>query len=560
MNKDEEIIIKHIDEFKTAIIGLLTVYGPSTIDTIYSDLNNYFPLLLKTYGDHLNEMLDLLCQSQLVEKSKKEYSAIPFNFVKQINKVMKQRDILPVGDKDFTARDITAHGCNGNMIDCEEFAPLKEHLQKTITDKKQLESILNELVLLPYLFIESQQAFMIVNSIAKGKIAGDLFFELYDNYFETIPRFFFGGYSFVEYQEELRKLYPDLYSQNEDKLIKTYPSKQDYPVFTYSDLIDLGNKIKETQIYKLIDSDRILELTINGKKVYVQILGFYRKDTGIIIYTSKKELLYTYHFAISDPNKYPDMPYRVSMIEVCLNDPGGFANQEVLDDMKKHNYPEYPSYIRVKANHSNHLANDEEIQLVGGVLSDLLTYIKTNNLSDISLHLGQKKKDDFNIDQVYITPQETVYGGYNEIELGDPFLNYEINPIDTSKIKEVKKHLKKDISVGCYVYPAIMEDDELAYMIIVRDDKTDTILGILVKRLSEMSNIINDLLDLLNEKKVCPKGFFVNNEYTFEMFIDLIDYFKGFGFVEDNQLDDIYRQTKNFNLSNTKGFDNKKFS
>lgn len=544
---NKEKLLEKVNEIVDAITGLLVVYGPTELEMIEEDLKHYFKDLYKMYKSEIEQILYALVSIQQIQKEDDMYSVIPFNIIDATDKAFEDcDDDVYIGDKEFTGKEILDFGSSKNMIQGKIFKELKKFIEEEIKDEKKIRDIENTLVHLPYLAVNSEEALMIVKDKAKKKIDEDKFLNLYFDYSNNVPRYFYGGYSFKEHNDLILDELEKSGKIKKDNLIKTYPDKKDYPKFTYKDLIELGNKIKKCEIYKIIDSDRVLELTINSKKVYVSILGFYGKDIGIIIYPSLQDLEYTYHFLLADPENYPDSVFRLNCIEVCVEDPGGFASDKVLGELKKNHYPEVPSFIRVKSNYENRLVNDEEIQIVGGVLSDLLTYIKNTDLSDIKIHLGEKEEIDYDINQLYITDNEVIYGGYNHFRLGQACLNFLPKPIDKVKVNRLKKFNKVDISIALYVYPTIINNNELPYMLILRNEETGMIVDIALKGINEMPNILNDVLDLMYKHEICPKTIGVNNDYAYDVFIEFMDYFKEYGLTDNEELNTIYNEFFNY--------------
>ena len=303
----------------------------------------------------------------------------------------------------------------------------------------------------------------------------------------------------------------------------------------------LANIVNNSEIFKLIDSDKVLEFFINGKPVYVSILGYYGKDKAIIIYRSRQEMINTFGLMIDEYKEdYPDISGHVSCIEVSCNNTD-FLSDDLIKELESSNIGLMPNFVSIQSTKGLRLINKDETNLVGAVLSDIIKLFQISNLSDIKLNLGETD-DIYKINQVYVLDDEVLYGKYNDIEIGDVILPFKLNKVDKKLVRRVCEYEEDEVLIGTYISNCYVEEThEYPHMIIVANKKTGFIYKCFMKPVKDMANIKNEVLELFDMLNINPQSIYVNNDYCFEIFDEFDEYFI-LDYDEECLLNDIYKE------------------
>ena len=544
-----------------AITAIVTVYGPLDFKQIEDYLKKYYPDLLKgNYKEEIDVYLDSLVYANRLYKKGKKYSAIDFNILKEVSKQTKELSKVVEGKEKVFDRDTLLKYADFNKLDgIKEYDELKKYIYSLdFKDPKVKDEILFALCLGDYFCYDAFSLFDVLKRETKN-VKLDDFTEYVGNFSGSLPRPFLHGYSYKEIDDISETIYKTGSQQFDDffspkNKIKGPFLKSKYNDFSYQDCIELGKKVDKCEIFKLVDSDRILEFFINEEVVYVQILGFYNRDNAIIIYRNRNEMLNAQTILQSDDvNAYPDMAYHMSCIEVTLRDSTNFLTLDMEQKLKNDNLPLLPNFVTLEAAKERRFPNQRELNLIGGVLTDILRLVKISNLSEIALHLGDKDESvkPYDISQVYVLDNEVLYGEYNEIELGDYILPYKLNKVDKKLIKAVKKCPKHEISLGTYITGFSIEDEEeFPHITIIYDNTTGLIVGSHLYSSKNIKDVKNEILKKLIDANICPKVIACNNEYCFELFDEYLEFFDLY--IGDNEnLNEIYEElTKASSLNN----------
>ena len=533
---DKENIIKLGECLKAIVI----CYAPLNEEEIIAKMKEYFKSVYNMYKDQwIASILKGMCDARQLICKDGYYSIIEIEDMDELqDKIfnIKEEKKFKNGKELFRYHDLS------KLDGIEEFDMLKQYVLLLEVKNNKEEEVMFTLATMSYMMVDNDIVYEYLKKNVKKKVDYDVLNTLMFKYGSIIPRPFLKGYNLQEYMEqsELVQKADDFFSDKYE--IKHYPKKTDYKTFTYEDCIKLAKQLNRSELFKIIDSDRVLELTINGNKVYVSVLGFYNKDIGIIIYKNWKEMLYTYSFLLGRQEEFPDLALRPCNIEVNLREPAGFLTEDVLDELNQHKYPECPSFVRLEANAVPRLINEEEIQLVGGVLSDLVKLPQLCNLSDIKNNLGEKKNDMPNVNQVYVGDDEVAFGYFNDPAFGDFLLNFKPEHLNKNLFNQLKKFPKHSINIGVYIMNAC-ENGKLPYCIFVKDNDTGLMIDMFLRHKEEMGNVVNDVLNIFKEHKIYPRDIGVNNEYTYEIFGELGDLLDEYLIDDENrEMDDIYME------------------
>lgn len=538
MNKDLKVIKKLND----VVFSILYAYGPLNEKEIDLKIRYYFKDLVDSFGDYsTDKILNFLVDTKQIVKKGKLYTVIPFNIVEITNKEM-QFPIEPPEKVFNNGEELLNITCLSNKENIKEVRELKNYLKSLnikINKKELIDDILTSILFTDYTNYLKE---------ALSELPEDTDFNFINEKKEAIckmlPRFFLKGNSFEEFQAFIvSESTVHQINSSKNMKIKEYPLKKDYPNFTYEDCIELTKRFDITKLCNMVDSDRVLELTINGKKRYVSVLGFHKKDYGLIIYPTYDEFKQMYPFILGEHvQDYPDIAYHYNVIEVCMVDPKNMATDNVRKQMKKMGYPLFPSFIRIETNHDIRLANQEEINIIGGVLSDLLKMMSNTDFSEICLHLGDKNEKYDDINQVYVTDEETLFGSYFDPELGRTYINFELDQLNKKKVKELLTlKNKKDLFIGLFITPFTI-DCYMPYLLVIEDAENGFVYGMEVFEEDRNKDIVNYLVRKLIELGICPKSLGFNNEYCAEVFLQLEMYFDDYYVVEECDVNNVYKR------------------
>lgn len=542
-------------DFIDEILSVINVYGPLDKEGIEDYLVEYYSHSLNEYE---KEEMDLYLESLIAINRLYEfnnmYSSLTQDALKHANKELREYIII-IGktEKKYSKEELIKYANVDKLYGIKEFDKLKKYYDSLVFKNK---AIKEELFLALCFGIYS--CFDINNVIdeldkSTNNLNRDKLNKYLTDYSAILPRPFLHGFTYLDLNnieekfEEFNELMNDEEMLNEkiddyfsDKYkIQEKINKKQYGEFSYNDCLQLIRKVDKSEIYKLVDSDKVLELLINDIPVYVAILGYYRNDKAILIFRSKEEMNFT-HYLMTDESavEYPNLTRHVSCIEVS-NEGIDFLTDEMINDLNKKKIPLEPNIAVLNGYKGLRFPNQEELNLVGSVLSDIIKLMQLSNLSEIKLNLGETVEM-FDIYQVYVGDEEVLYGRYNNIEKGDITLDFKLNKVNKKIVNNLKKHKKRDILIGTYIIDAFMEDaQEFPHMVMIIDKETEFIYHGFLKSSKDLKDIKNEVLKVLDELKIRPKCIYVNNDYCYEIFDEYEEYYE-LDYDEDGVLDGIY--------------------
>ena len=102
---------------------------------------------------------------------------------------------------------------------------------------------------------------------------------------------------------------------------------------------------------------------------------------------------------------------------------------------------------------------------------------------------------------------------------------------------------KTPIQIGLFSV-SIENQEEATYITILLDERTGLIIGHILKKESEMDSILKDVILLLEELDIEPNHLVFNNQFCFETFDGLLDFYSlASKYSFDNQLmNEIFSQ------------------
>lgn len=536
------------------VLSVINVYGPLSKDEIINYIEKYHHYIFIDYEiDELNLYLHALVDAQRIYLINKKYSSLSTEILDVVKKELRQQiDTYKFSKKEYDKDELIKYANVDKLDGIKEFDDLKKYFY-SLDFKKEVNK--NELFLaLCYGLYSCYDLTEVIDTIKNGTrgFNEEELIKYLKEYELMIPRPFLNGHTYRDINEDNKKTQKEfadliqekLFTNNLDEFftenykIKSKIDKKPYGEFSYLDCLELIKKVDKTEIFKLIDSDKLLELYINDEPVYVSILGYYGKDKNIVIYRSKEEMITSRTIMFSKENEFPDLPMHISCIEVSAKELD-FLNDEMIQTLKDKKYPLEPNISVMEGYKPIHFPTKEETNLVGAVLSDIIKLVQLSNLSDISINLGETEEM-FDIYQVYVEDDGVLYGKYNDIEIADIILRYDLDDVDMHLVKKLNKYKKHDIMIGAFIFNGYVKSiNEYPHLFFIVDKENSLILDCICKSSNDISSIRNDVLKVLDKKKIKPNNIYMNNMFCYEIFGDYYEYFN-LEIDKDNILNDIY--------------------
>ena len=397
-----------------------------------------------------------------------------------------------------------------------------------------------------------------IYKFTKDKVAEafdkEKFNGLVSDFAGVIPRGLLRGYSLVEYGGMDRDSLNDLMSYGDDRI--SIPRKYyKFGKYTYEECLFLVDKLKETKIFEDFCSDNLIELVINGKEIFCQLLGYYNGDRNIIIYGDEDNIKYNYHFYSADEGDYPDMDVRIKNFEeVVIDSNEGFLNKELENNLDEKNLPTLPLLFHYEPNTMATMPGQERLNIIGAVLESLLILY-----SELKNDFGERCQEGnlFKIIQFYIRENKGFeIGDYTYLELGDVFLPFSLDEVSGETIIKAKR--RASISIGNYAV-RVLSEKKPTYITFVVDNESHMIIGADTSREEDMHDIKRRIIDMLEKNNIYPNEIVFNNEFSYELFDELLDVYElwdSFSF-DNSELNELYQTFIGFDFGVTStGFNN----
>ena len=332
-----------------------------------------------------------------------------------------------------------------------------------------------------------------------------------------MPRGIFHGYSFREISEIVND--PERMIDLEEGRIEIPKNYRKYGHYSYERCLKLADKLKDSGIFEDFCSDSLLEILVNGKEVFVQLLGYYNGDRAIVIYKDRGNMEYNYQFIAAEEGSYPDIAYRVNSGEIIFDEAGGFMTPEVRKQLIGKDLPQSPLMIKLGPASGPRLPSKEELDLYGAVLDNL---VRIYDMIGEDIGKFCIEHNMFQIVQIYLSENDLEMGEYTYLELGDPVVPFEVGPID----RDMKISAKRDadICIGLYAIP-ILSEETSSYVTYVYNASADLIEGFDVCPAQEMKDEKNKIIGILEANGLRPRSLCFNNGFCEEVYAELCDFY-----------------------------------
>ena len=521
-----------------AIEALTIVYEPLYYEDYDYLLDKYFRTAYSKVGqENLGVLLDTLVEAQRLYCNSKRYSVSSQKALKIFEKETKARfgSLLDFPFKEFkSGNEVLKYRklCDAkNVKGTEKLHEFFNNLE--FNDDVDIEETKYEFFVIPQLMADVDEYANVLSKKCKN-LNKEKLFELYDEIVGILPRGFLRGYSFAEMNELIRNEI-----EKATYITKEEPKHKKNMSYSYVECLSLLTELEKTELYKLVDSDRVIELSINSEEVYVQILGYYGKDKAIIIYKDRMEMEYSLSLMKADIDSVPDISCRVSQIE-CLYNPEGFVSEEMEDLLQKRNLPPCPALVKLGYCRKPRLVNAKETNLIGAVLYELLCMMKMVDKKTITKNLGEGEYAVENtINQVYVYKDKVLFGEYEDDDIGFVYDKTKMAKLDNKLINKVKKcNTNHSIVIGTYICP--MDTKEYPWYYQIFDEDDSKFIEMEALEISKNKDLGNIILRSLIKNNINPNNITFNNEITYDLLNEFAFYFDNVDVDDKCFLNNIY--------------------
>lgn len=521
--KKKELTEEKVSRLSLIINALVTVYAPMHMDDLADKIEEYFPEDYASVEEEDLFNMFFLAGKNGVYYIDEEYDYISLFSEEEIAMMREMPELKALMDLDAEKefddpKEILKYGNLFDMKGEENYDALRAYFEKLEYKKKNTaEDAYREALVVIYKMYDEEEFFAQLRKRVKGSFDTTYLSELMFDIGADMPRGIFHGYSFSEISKIVNDL-KDLFDLDEQR-IEIPKNYRKYGHYSYERCLRLAEKLKDSGIFEDFVSDNLLELLVNGKEVFVQLLGYYNGDRSIVIYRDRRNMEYNYQFIASEDDYYPDIVSRVNNGQVIFDDAGGFATPEVQDQLNEKGLPLYPLLVQLDPVKGPRLAENEELDLFGAVLDNLVRIYDKLGEDIGSLCV---EGNPFQIVQIYLTETDVDMGQYTYLELGDPVIPFEVDPID--KDMKIKAKRDADICIGLYSIP-VMTEEVPSYVTYVYNASADLIAGFDTCSAEEMKDTKNKIIRILEANGLRPRSLCFNNEFCLEVYEELCDFY-----------------------------------
>ena len=525
------------------IIALTTVYGPINIDDLVDKIAFYFPKEYESfYTADICGTINALVKTEMISITKDEL--VSMYHEKEVEKMLKDEQLSGFYysslEKVFdNPKDILNYIDIFDMKNNKAFDELKDFIMNlNCQENVDRNDLFKQAVAIEYVMSDEEKFMDLLEKETGEEIDREKLQELMMEFGGTLPRGILHGYSFKELGEKIDDI--GSFIEFERNRLEKPARPKKFGSYSYVKCVELAKKLKDTGIFEKFCSDNLLELYINNKEIFVQLLGYYNSDRNVIIYGDRKDMEYNYHFMSAEEGSYPDLPARVSYCEAALDDPEGFMTPELEETLKREKLPEAPLIFSLDRLKGPLIPGKKQRDMIGAVLESLLIIY-----DEMKETVGERciEGDLFHIVQFYLEEDRFSIGEYTYLELGDPVLPFKVSRIGDLSITAKNR---RDISIGIYAIPTLSEK-QVSYLTIIYDQKTELIVGYDLATESEMSGIGFRIVKILEKHDLKPSSLTFNNDFTEETLCELFDVYnlEYDPIIGDDELDNIYRAMVN---------------
>ncbi|MBQ1900820.1 MAG: hypothetical protein II153_07895 [Erysipelotrichaceae bacterium] len=521
--KKKELTEEKVSRLTLITNALVTLYGPLHMDDLADKIEEYFP------EDHASvEEEDLFNIFFVGGESGVYYIDDDHDYISLFSEeeIMAMRGMPELRalmdldvEKEFDdPQEILKYGNIFDLRGEEKYDALRAYFEKLEYKKKNTaEDTYREALVVIYKMYDEEEFFAQLRKRVKGSFDTAYLSELMFDVGGDMPRGIFHGYSFREISEIVND--PERMIDLEEGRIEIPKNYRKYGHYSYERCLKLADKLKDGGIFEDFCSDNLLEILVNGKEVFVQLLGYYNGDRAIVIYKDRGNMEYNYQFIAAEEGSYPDIAYRVNSGEIIFDEAGGFMTPEVRKQLIGKDLPQSPLMIKLGPASGPRLPSKEELDLYGAVLDNL---VRIYDMIGEDIGKFCIEHNMFQIVQIYLSENDLEMGEYTYLELGDPVVPFEVGPID----RDMKISAKRDadICIGLYAIP-ILSEETSSYVTYVYNASVDLIEGFDVCPAQEMKDEKNKIIGILEANGLRPRSLCFNNGFCEEVYAELCDFY-----------------------------------
>ena len=522
------------------IYALTVVYGPIDIIDLTDKIRQYFPKQCDCFTNtDLLGIIDLMSEEDVLFINDEDLVSLFSNEeLKELLSIKEIRNIF-YSDVEKTFDDpneILQYSDMFDLPDNEKQNRLREYIYSlNFKKEKDRKDAYAEAIVVIYKMFDPEEYMDQLQMRVKGNIDREKLDDLMTDFGSEIPRGFLKGYSMVEMGKIMKEFGPGvLLNANRLEPIRDYKK---YGAYSYRECMVKARKLKETGIFEDFCSDNIMELYINGKEIFVQLLGYYNGDRNIIVYGDREKFEYNYHFVMDEGHTYPDIVARINYSEVVLDDAGGFLTDQLKEELDERKTDTLPLIFDFDPVQGPSYPSKSSLSLIGAVLDQLL------EIYDImGEEIGERcqEGDSYKIIQFYLGEDGLSLGEYTYPELGEVKVPFAVDEVDEPL--QIKAKRNTDLSIAIYAFP-IQSEKRPSYVTILFDKQIGMILNMFVDMEEDMHNIKERIISFLEERGLRLHSLRFNSEFTEEVLGQLydiynIEYDEEIG---DENLDEIFQ-------------------
>lgn len=504
-NINKDLLMDFID----MIMGVIFLYGPidenEILDIIEEKCQNRYELCYPLYGSILQQLTE-----KQIEKRDELYSLVPFSQLDELQAVIgvsREEIIQMLERKDFSGETIKSYADIFHPDHHNVMAELADFIAELDIDEDTKEEMYKTAVVCA-INLSSIENFEDILSEQTGSLYDSERLEaIYDELVRIIPRGMFNGYSLAELGMKERE-------ETEEKRIVPF-DKREYPHFTYQQCLKLAEEVKNTDLFENISSNSLIQLYINNSFVYCFVLGYFYGEKAVLI-MDEENVRYS-SYLMRNGESYPDLIYRVSQIEVLLEEPEMFA-EALKTELQESGYPDEPLFVSLKSMKVMQLADEKETDIIGAVLTELLRIAEDDSYDSIM-------DSDERVNQVYVYDDHIEYGNYNDYDFYDVVVPFETEKLSEENIETLLScQQDAQITIGLYSSESYEEESEsYMYMCYIVDSETAELIDVMIINPADIESVVNDVAEILIENDINPYSISFNNNFTFEVFRDFAE-------------------------------------
>ncbi len=298
----------------------------------------------------------------------------------------------------------------------------------------------------------------------------------------------------------------------------------------YKELQELIKKYEQTKIWELVDSDDIFRLDDFEEDIYISIMGKAGLDYGISIYYGKQDLLSQMDISFGQYEYSPDAFIRLRAYKISLGNPGNMLTDDDKKSLKKNSIKLKNVVFRLDAGKLPRIVTEQECIFLIAILKRII---------EVSNYIIYKNLDLESVDIEYMYSFSKIENEITHKKVKWPTLKYEFINQNRLKKELINKGTwiqpKGELNIGMLYTPKFVSEKMIyPLMIIIHNSITNMIIDIMIIKEEEKSDIANNILTSLIDKKILPTKISFNSNEITDICKEIIKEYKVLFRVEEN--------------------------